>query len=191
MGMYDIIRCEHKLPFPEAPPEGLSSVDWSEVEFQTKSFSPSSLDHFEISEDGQLYHNTYEYKISDENRKLGDWPERVDTGIERMDFTGEVLFYTDHQGKEKDYWIEFCALYYKGDLREISLKELKSEDPAERIKLQKQLQQFVDDAVNKQKKWWFPLYSVYSTAVCLVLGLIRGTLGLFADLCWKIQRWIT
>ena len=42
-------------------------------------------------------------------------------GIEKIDWTGQLNFYFDFCTEEYDYWVEFKALVWKGDLKQIEV----------------------------------------------------------------------
>ena len=87
MSLFDYIKSEYKLPIPQEVLEDLSNTDWEEVEFQTKSLdSGGTLDNYEISIDGSIYIETFKVKEG------GGLLDKVRTGIEKIDYTGELIF---------------------------------------------------------------------------------------------------
>ena len=138
MGMFDYVKCDYPLPLPDEALELKSPPKWEEVEFQTKSLG-SMLDTYTIEEDGQIYKELVDREvISDEKGVLT--LDETSNGIERVETTGEIDFYALHMEKSHDYWIEFKALVWKGELKEIQLKEFKKEDNSTRLKSQAQIE---------------------------------------------------
>ena len=200
MGMFDYVVCDYKLPLTDSQLSQLEDkVDWENMEWQTKSFD-CALDHYSIEDDGQLYRQIIEYvEVETENDSTGleegqvfGAPfKTVEKGIERVDWTGEVIFYNMIIDKEYDYWIEFKCLFWKGDLKEIDLLEFKKEDNHERKEIQQKMNSKVLAIQSRHNKWWHPIYNVWAKCVKFVLFIIRYLIGLVANLSWKIERWLT
>lgn len=92
MGMFDDVECLYPLPgFPEG------ARRW----FQTKDFD-CQLGRYRITEAGELFC----VAASVEEWEHGDLPAPV-----RLDYTGEVRFYTDGDGAD---WYEYVALFAGG-----------------------------------------------------------------------------
>jgi len=180
--MFNSLICEHKLPVEEPEQKMENRPDWSEFDFQTKSFmhfdfdgeSDFFYDKFIITEDGQLY-------------KQGE-----DQSIERIDFTGEVDFFGQHLDKDNDFWLEFKAVFWKGDLKEMDLLKWESSDNKVRLSSQKKLMNFIKHAKDRREKWWWRLiYIPYLYVVTWVLNIFRYVLSLLMRLSLIIERWIT
>jgi hypothetical protein len=184
MGLFDYVKSEYKLPLPQEVVDDLSDTDWDEIEFQTKSFDYPTLDVYEISEEGSIYMEVY-------NRTGEGLLDRTRTGIEKIDYTGELIFYTDLMSKEWDYWIEFKALFFKGELKEIELNELEKKDPKERLEMEKLIQESFSKFVSREKSWWRKALTVVMFPVRLLLAIIKWLLGLTMKLVWKAERWIS
>ena len=162
--MYSTITCEYSLPFSgkldmENPP------DWSEFSFQTSSFCYEFGGNFTISEDGQLYKDTYRLvSIPEKERKEGGLPHDLpllkeeEDGIEKMNYTGEIDFFSVLTREKLDYWIEFKALFWKGDLKEITLESLEKKDNFERVESQKKLIEEIKKFSTEGSSWWRKLY---------------------------------
>ena len=103
--MFDDLRCEMPLPFPE---------DLSGVRFQTKSFG-CELDLITIKADGSL--------VVSERSGL-DFPVQEI----RPDFLGHVRFYTSRVPGWRE-WIEFEAAVVDGKVRSIVLVEHRPAEP--------------------------------------------------------------
>lgn len=111
MGLYDYIRCRYPLPV-----EGANAL-----EFQTKDTDAQYLDHYEIREDGTLFHEQYDPRIEkDEKAPLGFYSHRENVRWEQIKMTGEIRFYASG---DDGSWIEFSAYFLDGNLREINLIE--------------------------------------------------------------------
>ena len=183
MSLFDYVKSEYKLPLPEEVREDLCDTDWEEVEFQTKSFDWPALDVYEISEDGSIYMETY-------NRTGEGLLDRTRTGIEKIDYTGELIFYIDLMSKEWDYWIEFKALFFKGDLKEIELHELEKKNPEERLEMEKLIKDNLSKFVEQKNSRWHKALSIAMLPVRLLLATIKWLLGLAVKLVWKAERWV-
>jgi hypothetical protein len=176
MGLFDTVKCEYPLPLPEDLGE-CDGEDWEEVEFQTKSmgdgvFGGGFMDSYSISDDGQLYLEKVDLSLNEKGEL-----ERTPDGIERQDYTGEIIFYTVVPKDEKDYWMEFKATYYKGDLKEMELLEWKPEENEERKEAQKQFSDFINKEKSKRGSWWYPVYKFYITIVRKIFGFVRWILN--------------
>jgi hypothetical protein len=81
MGVFDYVTCRYELP-PEFP---------RDLEWQSKSTPAQYLDHYEIREDGSLWHETYVHRVETQSdgyfnvQMYRDNPE-----WKREDFTGEL-----------------------------------------------------------------------------------------------------
>jgi hypothetical protein len=190
MGMFDYIECEYPLPLPDFTQEeleDLKGIDWSEVEFQTKTFDDLMIT-YTISEDGLLYENKVkrEFVESEEGISI----QQTDDGLERLDHTGELIFYGVILGTKWDHWFEFKSLYWKGDLKEIDLEEYKKEDNIERVKAEKVFNDEIKKLETRKKRWWFSFYSFYRKTLTTIFGAVRWSVGLVAKITWKIERWL-
>ena len=184
MSLFDYVKSEYKLPLPQEVVDDLSDTDWDEVEFQTKSFDWPTLDAYEISEEGSIYMEVY-------NRTGEGLLDRTRTGIEKIDYTGELIFYTDLMSKEWDYWIEFKALFFKGELKEIELNELEKKDPKEREEMEELIQKNFSKFVEQRNSRWRKLLTVAAFPIRLLLAITKWLLGLAIKLVWKAERWIS
>ena len=186
MSLFDYIKSDYKLPIPQEVLEDLSDMDWDEVEFQTKSFdSGGSLDTYEISVDGSIYIETFKTKEG------GGLLDRVRTGIEKVDYTGELIFYTDLVSKDWDYWIQFKALFYKGELKEVELDELEKNDPAERLKIEKMIKKNFSKFLEQRNSLWRKILYVLMLPFMLLLALIKLILGFLLALILRVERWLS
>ena len=191
--MFDTVKCEYELPLPsfnEEEKEDFKDIVWDEVDFQTKSFD-SDMGSYEITSDGQIYMRKITREIiEDENAFAGLALDTKDEGIEKIDYSGELEFYHLQIGENKDYWFEFKALFWKGDLKEIELLDFKKEKNEERKKAQGHFDEQFKKAESRAKSWWFPFYKIYRVLLTFTLGLLRKVLEWFIVLLIKIERWM-
>ena len=183
MSLFDYVKSEYKLPLPQEVLDDLGDTNWDEVEFQTKSFDFPTLDAYEISEEGSIYMEVY-------NRTGEGLLDRTRTGIEKIDYTGELIFYTDLMSKKWDYWIEFKALFFKGELKEIELNELEKKDPEERLEMEKLIQENFSKFVDRKNSWWTKALGVITLPVRLLLAIIKWILGFLVGMILRIERCI-
>jgi len=187
--MFDFIKCDYPLPLPEEALELKPLSEWQETEFQTKSLH-STLDVYTIEEDGQMYKELVKRKISSDGKGTLTMDETPD-GIEKVELTGEIDFYTICMEAEYDYWVEFKALFWKGDLKEMLLKDFKKEDNSKRLEAQSSLEAALakhDERIEKNSRF---LRQKFIALVRILMFLIRWPIGKIAQLTWKIERWIT
>lgn len=169
--MFDYIFCDYPLPLPEEAKElktnfakGVKApVDWSEFEFQTKDFG-GFLDKYTIEEDGQIYVE----KINREVIELENGEMQMiekEAGIEKIEHTGEIVFYEMHLDEKDDYWIEFKALFWKGDLKEIELLNWEKKDNTERKKREKEFTQKVSKKIKQQSSLTYKVIHIYNKII--------------------------
>lgn len=106
MGMFDYLNCKYPLP------NGANGCT-----FQTKDTEAQFLDHYEIREDGTLWHEEYDLEDRSDTKaegfsRLFGIRTRVNPRWTQSRMTGEVRFYTD-----RDDWIEFSAYFIDGELK--------------------------------------------------------------------------
>ena len=188
--MFNYIKCDYPLPLSEEALKLEPQPDWKEIEFQTKSLSDSALDVYTIEEDGQMYKELVDREvISNEAGALvlNENPQ----GVEKVNYTGEIDFYTVHEDEGYDYWVEFRALFWKGDLKELDLKEFKKEDNAARLEVlaevEIKLKEF--DKKIKRNEGFFRRNLI--KLVRVLMFLIRWPIGKIGQITWKIEKWLT
>ena len=198
MGMFDYVVCDYKLPLTKVELSQLAKeVDWENMEFQTKSFAEwSCLEHFSIEEDGQLYKKTIEYEENDDEEVDEKFPyvppfKKMEKGIERIDYTGEICFYNMIMDEDDDFWVEFKAIFWKGDLKEIHLEDWRKEDNSTRLEFAEEMRAKLNERDAFEKKWWFSIYRIWRFIVRLILGIVTFLSGWVAKICWKLERWLT
>lgn len=185
MGMFDYVKCDYPLPISEEIKNDLPEQEWSDISFQTKSLD-CSLETHVIEDDGQIYVERIDRYI-DEKGAL----QENKTGIEKLEWTGELLFYFDFFKENEDIWIEFKALIWKGELKDIELLHYKKVDNSDRIKIQKELEEKIKQSENKPKNWWWKPLKVWCWVIRVPLFMIRWVLGCIVRFSWKLERWLT
>lgn len=100
MGMFDSVKCDYPLPWPEA-------VDFG-FEWQTKSTDAPYLDHYEIRADGTLWREEYTVRHEDDpDAPLGFWTHRENKRWVQVKWSGEFEIYhlVDDRGwYEVKFW---------------------------------------------------------------------------------------
>lgn len=188
----DLLICEYELPLPEELSSLPEPPDWQEFEFHTFSFKgylddPFVFEKYTISEDGQIYKDKIDRQFVTGESGLIELEEKED-GIEQQEYTGELVFSGLHMGEDYDYLIEFSALFWKGDLKEINLGEYKKEDAKKRLEAQEILTSAAEEFHNKEESVFF---KVYKEIILSFFWLIRWSVGLMIKLTWKLERWLT
>lgn len=117
MGMYDDVRCSYALPV-----KGFKGRT-----FQTKSFQDPFLDLYEIRQDGTLWREHYDIEDRSDPKAeglmaLAGSMTRINQRWEPEPFTGSLRFYTFHDEKTNEGWIEFNALFQGGKLLKLTLR---------------------------------------------------------------------
>ena len=196
MGMFDSVICEYPLPLPDEAKELKSPPNWDKVEFQTKSIAPDGsgmggfMEAYTIEDDGQIYKDVLERDYEVDEEGFSFIHER-NNGIEKVEFTGDLVFYTSHQEEEHDYWIEFSALFWKGELKEIKLKEWKREDNSERLKARDKMM----DAMRRQRELKnsksYKIKEILKKPIRFVFYIIKFSLGLIVRAVWWLEKHLT
>ena len=185
----DYLTCEYELPVPEEVTNLMASIpDWEDIELHTYSFAnspPLSFDKYSISEDGQLYKEIYKTEMVETDGRIEVKEKRE--GIERQDYTGEILFSALHLDKDHDFFLQFKALFWKGDLKEIELEEWEKNDNKERKNIQKQLKKLLKEERIKENSRVNKAKSSILWVLSPILGLIRYLLGYTVRITWKIE----
>jgi len=187
--MFDYVKCSYPLPLSEEVIQKIGVQDWEEIDFQTQSFPDRFLDAYSIEDDGQIYKEKVERELVGCDTKCEIREKNL--GIERVDWTGELIFYHDFLQNDCDYWLEFRALVWKGDLKEIELLHFKEMENADRKAMEKEMSAKMTSRVEKQKRWWWSYFMMWCWVVRFPLGLIRWLVGLVSRFTWKAERWLT
>ena len=162
----NLIPSEHKDKFLD--------VDWSDQTFTTFSICSSSMMEYEISEE-ELY-----LRFEDDS-------------IEKQDYTGDIEFATiiPKDEDDMDYELSFKALYFKGDLKELTFLEVVGRDQSVRRDAQEKVMEAIKDHERKQSSVFYKLYSFYSKAVDFVFTFFRYIFASIIKFLWFIQNKIT
>jgi hypothetical protein len=186
--LFDFLQSEYPLPFP-SPLSGDKEFRLSKVHFHTQSFSVPAMDEYEIAEDGQLYRWAIDKEVT--QTEIGLQVKENSRELSRQDFSGEVFFFGVYLGKKHDYYIEYKALFWKGDLKEVHLEKCDEEDNTRRKASQKKIKAAVDEYLQKKDKWWYNIYSWCTAVVRFFTDATRWFLELFIRLTWKVEKWLT
>jgi hypothetical protein len=187
----DYLTCEHELPIPKEVLDLMGSPPkWDEMELHTYSFlrtaSFSDFDRYTISEDGQIYKEMFKTELVESGDELviKDVPD----GIERLDLTAEVLFCALHLDEEEDFYLQFKALFWKGEMKEIELEEWEKSDNKHRKNMQEQLKKQLEKQDEKEKSLGKKIKSAILWLVTPFFSLIRYVLGFIVRVTWNIER---
>ena len=208
MSLFDTVICEYPLPLPKFTEEETEdlrgdqeSVNWSELEWQTKDME-NLFDVYTIEEDGQIYRRKTDWK-QDEDLPVSVASEGGE--LEKYERTNEIDFYNIILGEKHDHWLEFKAIVWKGDLKELELVEYKKEDNSDRKEYQEKMQlelekdsRVISARAEEEKKWWAGFYKVYRFCLSKSLSFVRwialNSIGWLTDLIirvtMKIERWL-
>ena len=153
MGMFDTVEVHRKLPLKandEVTSKDVAALNkkfsWKDVEFQTKSLD-NCMEHYKIAVNGKLYIKRQKYKETDLKKRQGKKGKNLFDNFPLLEPDGKpwfepapsiptsLVFYTNVElRKEKEYWIEFEAIFLQGKLHEIkliSLEQIKLQEVAE------------------------------------------------------------
>jgi len=191
---FDYVTCEYPLPLPEEERENFEEIDWSQFEFQTNAFLLSKegeeffgIDSYAIDTEGEIYKQVMDRHYEEDAHGLLDVKESF-RGVERVDYTGELSFNGLHIHEKYDYFLEFKALFWKGDLKELSLADWKKEDNFDRVKAQKTLEEKFKNAQRKDagllKKFW-------NNLIKFPLMIVRYILAVLMKVSYTIERWFS
>jgi hypothetical protein len=186
MGLFDTVICDYPLPLPEFTEEDLEdinageegNIDWNEVEWQTKDMG-NMLDVYSIEDDGQIYLRPTDW-LQNEGSVSAEEGE-----LEKFEKTAEIIFYNIILGKEYDHWIEFKALVWKGELKELDLVEHKKDDNSDRIEMQNAIKEQVNKVKSKGK-----IYRAYRYVALKPLEIVRLIMSLIIGLTIRVERWL-
>ena len=170
----NFVIVEKLLPYiPKEYLDKLKDVAWQDETFTTFSLCDSLMREYEITEEGSIY------------------VRGEDGGIEKLSYTGEIDFNTLISLSDKDCELDFKALFFKGELKSLTLENLKETEQAPRVEAQEKLMKLITKKEEAKKKWWYKTYLIYTKVVVFVFTCVRWFLGLFIKLCWMIQNKIT
>ena len=170
---FNFISCEKKMPIPQEVLEEFPAKKWEKVECITSDLYKFNLQKFEITDDDKLF-------------LMGQ-----DGTIEKQDFTGEIVFSTMQLSEDYDYILYFKSLFFKGELKELTLEKLDKKENSLRIAYQETNEKIAIDYHKNKHKLVFKLCIFYLDCVSFVLSKIRTSLGFLINLTWKVQRLLT
>jgi hypothetical protein len=180
------VKVEYPLPIPEELAEEMENPpDWKEALFQfseNQSLSENFFSTFSIESDGQIYEEKMDFKVIE-----GDSLETFPVGIEKKEYTGELILHGVHLEDKYDFVISFKTLFWKGDLKEIELLEWEKNKNTERVESQERAREQLSEEVAAKKKWWYkPLWYV-SFVIRFFLVLFARILGFFLKIVSDIE----
>ena len=197
MAMINSLICEYKLPLPSLVTEDscgdFKDVVWDEYVFYTSSFFDIEDMNFPsiytITEDGQFYKETIETEIkTDKNGK--SYTKEKSKGIEKQEFTGLIYFGSEILGKDNDYSIDFKALFYKGDLKELGLEECKEHDNKKRKAAMAEISEHFKKEANRQNSLAYLILLPFRRVAFFVISMIKWVMFKVFHLLLKIESWI-
>ena len=150
----------------------LKGVNWEEVNFTTFSICESSMLDYEITSEGDIY-------------------IREGSLLEKSDYTGDIEFHSLITKEDTDLEVSFNALFFKGELKEFSLKECKEKDQAPRKEAQEKIMEAVRLEAGRKKRWWYKTLTFYRDVVNFAFTGLRYLFALLIKVCWFIQTKIT
>ena len=146
--MFDHILFEAELPKKGLPSE-ISTLDMSEVEFQTTDLS-KSMDTWSVSTAGELFfHESEPSFVKDESHPMGGYFQEDMKGIKRVEDTKSIHFYRVFEGENKDYWVAYDALFRKGNLVSVDLNSVEEVDQETRIEAQQKAKEIAQEIENR------------------------------------------
>ena len=146
---------------------------------QTKDLE-SMLDVYTLEDDGQIYSQTTEWITYGEQGT-----DAVDGPIKKYEKTAEINFYNIILGEHFDHWLEFKAVIFKGELKELNLVEYKKEDNQQRVEYVERMNKEIAKSKKRGR-----IYSFYRLLVTKFFGVLRFLVGVFVNITWKIERWL-
>lgn len=162
------------LFIPDEYKSKFKNINWSDQLFTTFSICQSSMEEYEISED--------EIFLRFEDRT-----------IEKQDITGKIEFSTvvPHEKDEIDYELVFKALYFKGELKELSFSEAFEHSQKERKDNQKKIIKVIEEQEARKSHLFYKFLKLYRNCVEFIFTFFRYILGSVIKLLWFIQNKIT
>ena len=178
MGLYDSIKCKYPLPRPDNPME-LKDFNFNSTSFQTKDLE-NILEDYEIREDGSLWIRRTESEYVEGDKKAKSLIDRlghmklIKEWWEPTKFTGVIEFYNsigfdgevDRDSYEHDYFIEYIATFFNGQITTIGLLKFQGTNNAERKKRDAEFKEETRLEKILWDKWYMKyLYRHYDNAV--------------------------
>jgi len=150
------------------------SVDWTELNFLTYDIAATNMTEYEVSEDLGVYRRDLDSGLS----KIEDFTHKLD--IE----AGVIL-------EKEDYEITATAYFFKGELKEVKVKEINFIDRKEREEMQRRFDESWEQLGERAKRFESKWFRIWNSIISHPLGLIRYILGGMIKFCWKIQKFLT
>jgi hypothetical protein len=113
--------------------------------------------------------------------------EQVDLGIEKKEYTGELVFHGIHLEEKHDFLMSFKSLFWKGELKEIELIEWKKEDNSKRVESQAKAMKHIKEVSAERNRWWYKPFLIFSSASRFLLVLVAKFLGLLLRCISRIE----
>ena len=197
------IACEKELPIPfdrmeEDDLPKMECIDWQEYKFKTDYFSKnkgpedSLLDEstYSISEDGLLWKEII--KTTMVVNKDGEMEQsQFDDGVERQDVTGEIFLQDLFMGKKYDYIMQFKAVFFKGDLMELSLADWEKIENTERKAIQDKISSEIkrlEEREYRANNSFF--YKIFYYFITILLKLLAWEARVVFRISMKLKSWI-
>jgi|TARA_Y100000310_G_scaffold183816_1_gene183957 hypothetical protein len=175
----NLITCDYPLPISEERIEEMESPpDWGEMEFQFDEghrISENILSKYSIESDGQIYEECIDLMVDGETTE--PTVKQIDLGIEKKEYTGELVFHGIHVEEKHDFLMSFKALFWKGELKEIEPIEWKKEDNHKRKAAQDKMLKKIKKVSAKTNRWWYKSFLLFSNVVRCFLVLVAKFLG--------------
>lgn len=168
------LTCEKPLPIPREILDSFPERKWNEVDFIFFSyfFYGDDLDKYEISEDGSIY-------------------QRGESGeITKKEITNELNFSTLLIGEEYDFFLSFKALFFKGELKELSLNEFKKTENRERKERDKKNIERISTAMKQTQKTYYKIFILYRGLIMWIFKWIFRAFDLFGNVLTRVGRWL-
>lgn len=200
MKLFSDLICERLLPIPfdkftEEEKKDFENIKWDEVVFQTPSFINEDvlfrdiLITYTITEDCSFYKSEIEWvPYEDKNGEIK--VKEKNNGIERLDLTGEVYFVTQFFGEKNDYALTFKALYYKGELKELTFEDKTKRSNEKRKEILNKMRESVVKNLKEKQSLRYNFVYFVKTILIFLLQVIKKPLLVLLNLLTRTQAWI-
>ena len=196
------VICEYPLPVPfekfsEDERVFFDCVSWSSEPFYTSSFfqevDEDVILSYNITEEGDFYcEKTIIEQDVDEDGKV--FLKEKDGGIEKQEFTGEILFGAEFLGDKKtnlnnafDYVFNFKAILFKGELKELEFFSFEKRDNKPRKQIQRQLERYAEQETKKGKSTLYKMVHYFFVPIAWTFLIPYNLLGRFIIFLSKIE----
>jgi len=194
--MINRLICEYPLPLPPSVKEDadgdFKEVTWDEFEFYTPSFLISndfmSQATYTITSDGQLYKDEVDFEVAiDEDGEI--FSKETNSGIEKQDFTGQVLFGSEVLGDDNDHSIDFKALFYKGELKELDLEDYTKHSNERRKAAATEISDYYVKEVSRKKSLTYLITLPFRWIILFLVKIIKWIMFKIFILVVKAETW--